>query len=187
MTVHSGLTDDFTALDTELDGFSVNDIELFASSPTALALHAALDTLLLESDPTHVPVVVLITDGVPNVDILGNGPVEYDFTEVNPIQLEDGLGGFLPSIDVALLGTENPDLGTWDGEVLANVMDQVDQLALAFPDVQLYSIALQGDPLFNEDFLDYGTSVAGGSNSSALNTDQAVTAMALINAGLSCQ
>ena len=187
VVVHHGLTTDFTAIDSTLSGFSVDDIDIYAPGPTALALHGVLDTLLLEADPTHVPVVVFLTDGVPNVDILGQGPTEYPFDEINPIQLDDGFGGWLTSADVALLGGSNPGLGNNDGQVLADAMSELDQLALAFPGIEIYSVAIQSDPAFNEDFLGYASFVSEGANYSATSTDQMFTHMGVVNAALTCQ
>ena len=173
-TVHSGLTADLAALGGVVQGLDGSTIDPMSTTPTPIALRRALGLLVGEHDPTHRPVVILMTDGIPNIDSAGRGPLAYTLEEIQAIDLHDASGNFLSVGEVAFRGNFNPDIGTWDGEPLGNTMAEIQLLKSTFPDLLAYGVALQGDGVglgtFNEDLLDYTAYFTGGKSFSASHT-----------------
>ena len=189
VSIDSTLTSDFAAVDAVVSAYDPNDIGIFSPGPTPIALEGALQLLLDDGDTGRQKVVVLITDGVANVDIDGQGPDAYTWDEINAIGLTDGNGDFLLASDVALLGNFNADISTYDGKPVADTMVQLENLVTAFPTARFYGVALQGtDPgPFNEDFIDYGAALTGGLGFSATTGEQLITHMGVLNSDLTCE
>ncbi len=188
--IQSGFTTDYAAVDALIQGFRSDDLDPGATTPTALALQRTLQLLLDESLPGYRPVIAKVTDGVPNIDIEGRGPDEYDLEDVQEIRLRNLMGEFLSWSAVAWMGDFNPNIGTFVGETLANSMFQIETLKMAFPDLLLYGFALQGNGVdlgtFNEDLLDYGAYFTGGLSYSADGTDSLRLAVEELNEELIC-
>lgn len=188
--IQSGFTTDYAAIDSLVQGFRSDDLDPGATTPTALALQRTLELLLTDHLPGHRPVVVKVTDGVPNIDIEGRGPDEYDLEEVQSIRLRNLMGEFLSWSTVGWRGNFNPSIGTFDGETLANSMFQIETLKTAFPDLLIYGLALQGNGVdlgtFNEDLLDYGAYFTGALSYSANGTDELLLAFEELDQELSC-
>lgn len=143
-----------------------SSIDPRTTTPTAIAISKTTDFLLANHDPVALPIVVLLTDTVPNIDLDGLGPNQYTFNEVQAISLYDGLGNFRPWGEVAWSGNYNPSTRTYDGEVLANTMYKLEAMKAAVPDALFFGVAIQGDgvasEVFREDLLDYGAYHTGG-------------------------
>ncbi|MEM8960690.1 MAG: SdrD B-like domain-containing protein [Acidobacteriota bacterium] len=179
--VVSSLSTDFAGLDALLMGLDTGDIDINSTTPTALALRETLNYLVDDGDPANAPVVILVTDGVPNIDLLGQGPDAYDLEEVQDLSLFDSGGDFLPSGLVAWLGNYNGDLNVYDGQVLADSMTQIEALENALPAARIFGVALQGDGVFlgtfNEDLLQYAAFYSGGVSYSATDAAGLLAAM----------
>ncbi|MEM9597651.1 MAG: PKD domain-containing protein [Acidobacteriota bacterium] len=137
---------------------------------TSTTLTQALDRarLLLESDgdPSHGAVVLVASDSLPNVDAEGRGPLAYGEDEVASLGLTDDAGDFLPAGEVVWLGDFNADLGTYDGQVLADAMLAVEGLRDGLGDVRVFSLVPRGSavypPLLPEGLADYAAWYAQG-------------------------
>jgi len=160
------------------------------TTPTAIALSKTTDILVTDHDPAALPIVILLTDTVPNIDFDGYGPTQYTFNEIQAISLYDGLGNFRPWGQVAWSGNYNPSTHTFDGEVLANSMYQLERMKAVIPDVLFYGVAIQGDgvasEVFREDLLQYGAHYTGGQVFSAADTTGLADALVGIVNVLDC-
>lgn len=147
----------------DLDG---DDRPGFTTTPTALAIEEVEEVIAASHDSNHRLAVVLVTDGIPNVDFAGRGHHQYLLGEMQAIELRDVGGDFLPWTQVAWQGRYNAAYGTFDGEPLANAMFTLDHLAGRFPDLMVYGIGIQGDGVdlgtFQLDLVDYAAYVSGG-------------------------
>jgi len=147
------LVSDFT---TDIDRFNAKVAGLDASggTPTAEALSKLADWLPGAWDPNHLPVVILISDGVPTVDLETYGLQDYD---VQVISLYDDEDNFRPIDDVRNSGKRYDQYGQRAGEPLANAMEKVNALVSAIPDVTVHAIAVQAthQGIFNDGILKY--------------------------------
>ena len=189
-------------VDTLLQAIDPSTIDTGTTTPAALALGGALDTLLADHDPTHQTVVVWVTDGIPNVDGEGRGPTAidangdgffddaYELEELQAISLRGLDGRFLSWGEVAWLGDFNGDIGTFDGEPLADAMFALEQIEASLPHTLTYGVAVQGDGMglgtFNEDLLEYAAYVSGGLAFSASDSVALSGALAALGRDLAC-
>ena len=167
----SGFTSDFEALDTAAGGIDGGAVQASDASPTASAVDAVTDLLQSFGDPTHRPVLIWLTDNLPNVDLELYGAAYYQEAEVRALSIGDGMGGFLPRTEVAQLGNENlpggaPPVRFRDGKVLADAMWRIESLSQAFPELRILSAVPRDDgsttPPISEELLDYAAYHAGG-------------------------
>jgi len=188
--VRSNFTSSFPSIDALVSSLSVDGIEAQVTTPTSIAMNETLNLLLRERNPDHLPVVVWLTDGVPNIDSAGLGPEPYDLNEIQAISLYDANGDFLSWGQVQWTGDFNPELGTFDGEPLANTMFEIEELKNALLDSMTYGLALQGDGYalgtFNEDLLEYAAYYSGGLSRSAATGDDVTAAIREIAGDLDC-
>ncbi len=188
--VQSGFSDDLGAVAELAASFVAADIDPGTTTPTPLALAASLELLLQAGDPDHQPAVVLITDGIPNIDLQGRGPDAYELEELQAISLDDTQGRYHRWPAVAWMGHFNPTLGTFDGEPLANSMFQIERLKLTLPKVLIYGVGLQGDGVglgaFNQDLLDYAAYFSGARSFAAGDTTGLADAIAVLATDLDC-
>ena len=183
----SGFTADFGALDAAIAGLDFSAVADSDASPTALGLAAVKDLLQGQGDPANRPVLVWLTDNLPNVDLDLYGPVYYLESEIRALSIDDGLGGFLPRGTVAGLGGVNIPTGQTtvrfnDGEVLADAMWSIELLSEAFPELRILSAVPRDDgsttaPI-SEELLDFAAYHAGGGVFGGLDTTALVDAMA---------
>jgi Mg-chelatase subunit ChlD/regulation of enolase protein 1 (concanavalin A-like superfamily) len=188
--VLSNFTTDYDAVEAAAVNIKPSEIDPRTTTPTAIALSKTTDFLLANHDPATLPIVVLLTDTVPNIDLDGLGPNQYTFNEVQAISLYDGLGNFRPWGQVAWSGNFNPSTRTYDGEVLANSMFKIEAMKAALPDVLFFGVAIQGDgvasEVFREDLLEYGAFHTGGQVFSAADSTGLAAALVGIVNVLDC-
>jgi hypothetical protein len=188
--VLSGLTGDLSAVGDLLADLDPANVDPDGRTATAIAVGDLRALLAEELDPAHRPVVVLLTDGVPNVDVHGRGPVPYDLEEVQAITLYDDAGAFRPWGEVAWLGDFNPTIGTFDGEVLADVMAQLETLRAEQPEVEVYGVTLEGSGTgygsYNGDLVDYAAWVTGGGAYTAADGGGLQVAVGAVGDELAC-
>ncbi|MBN1978806.1 MAG: VWA domain-containing protein [Anaerolineae bacterium] len=157
---------------TDIDGFNAKIAGLDASggTPTAEALQKVGGWLPGAWDPNHLPVVILITDGVPTVDLQTYG---FQDNDVQVIDLYDDAGNFRSIADVRNSGKRYDQYNQKAGEPLADAMEQVNALVSAMPDVTVHAIAVQAvhSGIFNDGILKYVAAQSGGEFYTAEDTD----------------
>jgi uncharacterized protein YegL len=157
---------------TDIDGFNdkVKNLKASGGTPTAEALQKVAGWLPGAWDPNHLPVVILITDGVPTVDLQTYGFQDLD---VQVISLYDDEGNFRSSDDVRNSGKRYREYNQRAGEPLADAMEQVHTLVNAIPDVTVHAIAVQAvhQGIFNDGILKYVAKQGGGEFYTAEDTD----------------
>ncbi|MCP4104048.1 MAG: VWA domain-containing protein, partial [Desulfobacteraceae bacterium] len=166
--VQVGFTSDFNEIDTKL-----NEVEPISNSmtPTASGISEATDYLKNNIDPDHLPVVIFITDGVPNVDLAENKYSNYR-EDAKLITLYDDNDEFLDSSVVRQMGTDYPDYGTKGGTPWADTMDKIVEMKNAISDVLIYGVAVQGQDSFKDDLVEYAAHVSGGKSFNTANVNE---------------
>ena len=183
----SGLTSDFGALATVLGQVGAANSSADATTTTPLALHAAVNLLADGLAPGHRPMVVLLTDGLPNVDLAGRGPYVAE-SELSPVTLLDASGNFLAPGQVAWQGDFIGSLGGFEGEPVAQAMAQAVGLRDLIPELQVFSLALQAtsDPTELGHLLTLLASQTDGGTLSATSSAEAQAAIDAIYGVASC-
>ena len=185
------MTSDLAAVAAEIASLSVADVPNLASTPTAIALDRVRELVTASADAGRRPVLIWLTDGLPNIDRRGFGPAAYGLNHLQDISLFDGQGLPFPWGVVAWLGRYNGELGTFDGEPLANAMAAFDDLASAHWDLTAHGVALLGNGLelgtFHEDVVLYGARATGASASSMAAGADLVPIVDALHAELVCQ
>ena len=159
--VLQALTTDLSAVSAAAAAIDPSQIHPDANTPAPIALDLTRQTLLDTHAEEFLPVLIWLTDGAPNIDINGFGPLEYRFTEILPLSIRDGAGNFLPWSQITWLGNFNGGIGTYDGEVFGNTVFQTERLKGAVPDLLIYPVAIRGEDTFYEDLLAYAAYYTG--------------------------
>jgi hypothetical protein len=180
--VLSHLTTDFDALEAAAASIDVNAINPDATTPIAIALDRADLLFQNELDPDHQPVVVFIGDGWANIDLGGNGPGYYTFNEMSAISI----GAYLPPAQVAWLGNFNGALGTYDGQVLADAMDETLQLKDNHPDLRMFTLGVHSNATFRPDLLGFMALYTGGDFYDVTSVEDMVEALTGIYQDVDC-
>ncbi|NOX61094.1 MAG: VWA domain-containing protein [Chloroflexi bacterium] len=141
---------------TNFNRFERRLLSLDASggTPTGAALEAVAEYLPQAWKPANRPVVILLSDGVPTIDLDEHGfPDRY----VQPISLYDNAGNFYTPAQVRNMGQYFPIYNERAGETLADAMLGVQHLKAALPEALVYSVAVQSEAggIFNADILEY--------------------------------
>jgi uncharacterized protein YegL len=160
---------EFTA---DIDTFNekVKGLDASGGTPTAEALQKVGGWLPGAWDPNHLPVVILITDGVPTVDLETYG---FQDNDVQVIDLYDDAGNFRSIADVRNDGKRYDQYNQKAGEPLADAMEQANGLVSTVPDVTVHAIAVQAvhSGIFNDGILKYLAAQGGGEFYTAEDTD----------------
>ncbi|MCG8462872.1 MAG: VWA domain-containing protein, partial [Holophagales bacterium] len=159
--VAQGLTTNLAAVTAAAAAIDPTQIHPDSNTPAPIALDATTDLLQSTVAAGALPVVLWLTDGAPNIDIQGQGPLEYLFPEILGLDIRDTGGDFLSFGQVAWLGNWNGGIGTFDGEVFANTMYQIERLENTVPDALIYPIAVRGADTYYEDLLAYAAYFSG--------------------------
>jgi hypothetical protein len=150
------------------------------TTPTAAALEVAYRRLSDSWDSNHVPVIILITDGVPTVN--GDNPLgppnPFDYNgysgylfndaDVQGVTVRDGMGGFRSIADVRTSGMPYVFAGgvnLFAGDPVADAMDQAnDAMMFGPPGLNIHGVAIQsqfsGD-IFNDGLIEYVSAGVG--------------------------
>ncbi|MEM6795859.1 MAG: SdrD B-like domain-containing protein, partial [Acidobacteriota bacterium] len=190
--VLSGLTTDLDAVNQAAAAIDVGAIDPISSTPLAIALEMTTQVLQAESGDGRLPLLVWLTDTVPNVDSLGFGPSAYRFEEVSQISLLDSAGvSFRPWGEVAWEGNYNAAIDTYDGQVLGDAMREILEMKAAVPDTTIFGVAIQSDEVFNEELMDFAATFTGGNVYSVAEADAILDAVAdlvdLVDCGANIQ
>ncbi|MCP4619901.1 MAG: VWA domain-containing protein, partial [Bradyrhizobium sp.] len=152
------------------------EVENETYTATAIGLRRTLEFLQDAHALAHRPMLVWLSDGVPNID--GEGNMDgYSARQVAKVSLYDGQGNFLPHRRVAWSGGWNSALDVYYGKPLADAMIAIEELKGAFPELLIYPVAMTGNGKpgsFSADLLEYaawqsGASVFGADSADALN------------------
>ena len=153
-------------------------VDPLVTSPLAITLDEVLGLLQADGNPADGAVVVLGSDMTPNIDGMGEGPLAYQETEISAIGLTDGFGDFLPAGLVAWLGSFNPSIGVFDGQVVADTMVAIETLRDDQGDARIFSLIPRGTaanpPVLSEGLAEYAAwytqgAVVGADDPAALD------------------
>jgi RHS repeat-associated protein len=158
------------------------------TTPTAHALNLAAETFISQTDESHLPVMILVSDGVPTVE---NGNPSGAYTgymfndvDVQAVDLDNGSGGFRSISDVRTSGVEyNFEMGPvmFAGEPLADAMQATVEATThpSLTDLTIHAIAMQGGAggIFNADLLRYAAVTGGGTFSTPSHMNPLRTAL----------
>jgi hypothetical protein len=154
------------------------------TTPTSTAIEVAYQRLNDVWDGNHVPVIILITDGVPTVN--GDNPLgppnpwEYtgysgylfDDEDVQEVDVRDGMGGFRSIADVRADGElygfppgPTPNIFINAGDPVADAMEQANAAIANGPTgLAIHGVAIQsqfsGD-IFNDGLIEYVSAGVG--------------------------
>ncbi len=185
------ITNDLGSVGSAVAGLSIADVPNLASTPTSIAVDRIRELIAASVTEGRRPVLIWLTDGLPNIDRNGFGPAAYHLNHVQAISLLDSQGLFRPWGEVAWLGRFNGDLDTFDGEPLANTMAALDDLAASQWDLAAHGVALLGDGLelgtYHEEIVLYGARVTGGSALSMSSNSDISTLVDSLHDALVCQ
>lgn len=182
VNVLSGLTTDFDAVDAAASAIDVTAINPDATTPIAIALDATYELFQSQGDPNHVPVTIFIGDGWPNIDSRGYGPGYYRFEEMQAISI----GAYLPPGQVAWLGNFNGPIDTYDGEVLANAMQETLRLKQDIPNFMMFTLGVQSNATFRADLLGFMALYTGADFYAVDSAEELIMVLAGIYNGLDC-
>jgi hypothetical protein len=166
----SGFTSDFATFNATLQGLNAS-----GSTPTANALNQVASWLPGAWNASHVPVVILVSDGVPTVALNQHG---FQDAHVQSVSLYDAAGNFLSPDVVRNSGRNYRDYNEKAGLPLADAMLAIQGLKAAVPSAQVHAVAVQAaqEGIFNDDILRYVAAQGNGQFFMAEDTDQLVTA-----------
>lgn len=152
-----GLTDDFSAFDNKLLALSAH-----GSTPTYHALDFAKAEMAEDNEGGRKPVIVLLSDGVPT---LSSERYSFDDSDVQAVPVRNGTG-FRSIDEVRVDGGSGGAPGYFNGEPLADVMEEVQQGALlhSIDNLNIHTVAIQGieGNTFQKDILEYVAAYGGG-------------------------
>lgn len=177
---------------------TLSDLGASGTTPTGHAIRLSGKVVQAQTNGTSIPVIILITDGVPTVSDdfvteMPPFPTEYsgylfddEDVQMIPLRLSYPNGPFRSIADVREDGTEYEYNG-YAGEPLADAMQAInDVMELGIDNLHVHGIALQGGPgdIFNPDILQYVASVGDGifAQPGNLNTLNSALQNAVINA-----
>jgi len=145
----SGFTEDVEAFNA-----MVLELDASGSTPTAAALEEITDWLPGATDPDHQVVVIVISDGVPTVDLEGHGFADQ---YVQQVSLYDRNGEFLTPDEVRQRGKYYSVYRERAGEPLADTMVAIQHLKAEMPEVTVHAVAVQTSRkgIFSADVLEY--------------------------------
>ncbi|OJJ23587.1 hypothetical protein BKI52_04285 [marine bacterium AO1-C] len=183
--VVSGFTEDYQKLNEIVENLGAPN----GYTPMPRGMRDAKE-LLKTRNPEKLPVIVLLTDGVPNIDLAGN---TYNAKQAELIDIyNEATQTFRSKEEVAQMGganTSNP--GTFHGQPLSEVMGLMEDMKAEVSDLLIYGLGVQKDLTtnkgeFNDDILEYGAYKTGALYHTVDNADEMVKAMADILVDATC-
>jgi len=137
-------------------------------------------------DPLRTPVVVLVSDGVPTLDL---NDLYYNDSYVQNVDVYDNNGVAYTADQVQNTGqTYNGGYYYSNykaGYVVADVMREIQELTNSLPDATVHSIAIGGSG-FNTEVLQYVADVGGGQSFQANDANSLATQLLSIFNSISC-
>ncbi len=179
---------DTIPLTTNIAGVNavVNNWQAVGGTPTGAAINAARLTMINTWDPLRIPVVVLVSDGVPTVDQDG---LYFLDDYVQNVNVYNNSGTAYTPNQVANSGSRY-NAGYYyssekAGYVVAEVMREIAELKNSLPDATVHSIAIGGSG-FNTQVLQYVADVGGGQSFQANDADSLAAQLLAIFNSISC-
>lgn len=123
----NSLTNNFTTFATNLAAIPTHQLAANDGAPTASAVDAVKARFDNQWNRTNTPMIILITDGVPTVDVDGWASTEADTAAV---AMKDSLGNFLAPNTVRNTGTINAISGRHAGYPIGDYMDKSNLIKL---------------------------------------------------------
>lgn len=155
-------------------------------TPTGPALEDARRTVLDTWDPLRVPIIILITDGAPNVP---RDEILHSASEASNIDVYDNRGNPYELSRIASFGSKVQGSNSLrQGNILVDVLSTAETLMRSLPGATLYTIGL-GDPgsrEFNPELLTRVAEIGNGSYYAATSAESLETALQEIYGSVSC-
>ncbi len=175
------LTTDIAGVNSQVSSWSAT-----GGTPTGAAIAAARTMMLNQWSPYLVPIVVLVSDGVPTIN---QGDVAFSDYDVQAVPI---YSGGVPRDPAAVAVDGNVATfshGLPAGNVLADAMVEINRLKTSFPTMQVHSVAIQSvsGGIFNSEMLQYVAEVGGGEFYTAQNPDELTNALSEIYTSVSCE
>ncbi len=175
------LTTDVTMINT-----LVPDWQPLGATPTGTVLNSARLTMIDTWDPLRIPIVILISDGVPTADL---DEFYYSEEDVKEIQVYDGNNNPYTPAEVALTGNiitgSNHYSDKPAGAVVAETMREILELKASLPDITVHTITIEGSD-FNSQVLQYVAERGGGDYSSSNNVSDLTSQLSDLYNSISC-
>jgi len=158
-----GLTDNTTTIKNKLDGIN-NPI---GSTPTYHGLDFAISEMGIDNNSGQIPVIILLSDGVPT---LSSERYSYSDSDVNAVHpISDTLGWFENPIDVRVQGATYSGntingLSSYAGEPVYDVMNLISTTRATTSTYLFHSVSIQGtgSAFFNDEMMRYVAHEGGG-------------------------
>lgn len=119
----SALTTNFTTFASGLAAIPTHQLSANSGSPTASAVDAVKARFNTQWNRTNTPMIILLTDGVPTVDLAGWASTESDTAVV---AMKDSLGNFVSSNTMRNTGPVNAISNRAAGYPIGDYMDKAD-------------------------------------------------------------
>lgn len=170
-----------TTYDTtaDIDGFTNDTLPYIIPgglTPIGPALNDARLSMIDTWDPLRIPVIILLTDGAPNV---ARDEIGYDAAEAANIDVYDSSGDPYPFSTIATFGSSVQGSSLKQGNILVDVLESTEDLMRSLPNATLHTIGL-GDPSaseFNAQLMQYVADIGGGNYYSANSASDLTTAL----------
>jgi hypothetical protein len=161
-----GLTSDITTFNNKLNALSAN-----GSTPTYHALDFSEAEMVADNSNGRIATFILLTDGVPTIS---SERFSFNDSDVQNVSIRDAQGEFRSPADVRVDGGSGGAPGYFNGEPLADIMEEINNIKSNHPDYIFHAIGIQGQGIntFNSDILEYVAAAGGGifADSSDLTT-----------------
>ncbi|HAS46573.1 MAG TPA: hypothetical protein DCS93_39185 [Microscillaceae bacterium] len=182
----SGFTEDYQKLNEIVENLGAPN----GYTPMPRGMRDAKE-LLKTRNPDKLPVIILLTDGVPNIDLEGK---TYSAKQAEKIDIyNEATQTFRSKEEVAQMGGANANNpGSFHGQPLSEVMGLMEDMKAEVSDLLIYGLGVQKDLTtnkgeFNDDILEYGAHITGALYHTVDNADEMVKAMADILLDATCK
>lgn len=155
--LQSGFTGNTGEVDAIVDGLKAG-----GWTPTGDAMRQATAWMPGAWDSSHVPVVILLSDGVPTIDFDGH-TFNQDAVQKTHIYNADGSAKTIDEVRAS--GKVANTFNERAGDPLADVMVAVGEFKAALPSITGHTIAIQAagrEGVFNDEILRYAAAELGG-------------------------
>ncbi len=132
---------------TNYDEVLTRRLETRAYTAAALGFQAVddyLKQLTAEKLDNHRQLVIWIGDGMPNIDLQGQGAEYYEITNLHKLPLYDTQGKFYSWQQLNWSGDYIPGLTGYEGKAIGDTMMMIETLKQNHPEILIYPVTLQG-------------------------------------------
>lgn len=145
-------------------------------TPTGPALNDTRLAMIDAWDPLRVPVIILLTDGAPNVPA---NELRHSASEAADIDVFDTNGDPYPLSTIATFGNSVQGTSLNQGNILVDVLSSAQTLMASLPNATIHTIGLGnlGAAEFNPGLLQYVSDIGGGNYYLATSADALTAAI----------